>query len=243
MVAVPTKSPVVAAAFAGQFAAGRSESIGMGVGVTGEPPVLFRGTEVTVPIELTTTSDKPLGAVRFKLLSNERPRPKKPMVRLVPNQFLTGGETKINLRIIVPLDQVDPIIDAVIVGELVSNPFAPSARASVYSKPIRFRAETAVAVAPAAESLSLKIGEEAMVTGKLTRRAGFAQPVRVTLTGLPKGYAGAPIVVPADQDTFSIAVSMPKDAKPTEIKAQLMVQTESGAVLMPNKAVTLKVVQ
>jgi len=242
-VAVPTNSPVLTSQCGEQFAVGKSPAVTASLHVVGQAPVLFRGTEVTIPVHITSHDDKPLGAVRFKLLSSERARPKKPLVQLVPNQFLTDGQTKMDLRIVVPLDQVDPIIDGIIVGELVSNPFAASARASVYSAPIRFRAETAVAVAPEPASLSLKIGGEPSVTGKLTRRPGFAAPVRVSMAGLPKGYAATPVIVPADQDAFSISITLPKDAKPMAINAQLVVQTESGEALLPNQAVSLKTVK
>ncbi len=242
-VAVPTNSPVLAAACSEQFAVGRSEAVAVSVGVLGQAPVLFRGPEVKVPVQVTATDNQPIGAIRFKLLSSERPRPKKPQVRLVPNQFLTSEATTIDLRVVVPLDQIDPIIDGIIVGELVSNPFAASVRASSYSTPIRFRAETAVALAPERASLSLKIDGDSSVTGKLTRRPGFAAPVRVSLTGLPKGYAAAPVTVPAGQDVFSISIALPKDAKPMAINAQLAVQTEAGKALMPNQPVSLKTVK
>ncbi len=240
-VTVPTTTPVMVASFAGTFASGSSEPVDATINVAGVPPILFRGTEAQLPLQITSLSETPVGAVRFKLLSGERVRPNKPLVRVVPNQFLTAGQSTSDLRMTVPLDQIDRVIDFVVVGELVENPFSPVARATIYSAPIRMSVQTAVRIAPAATSLSLKIGTKPVVSGRVIRRFGFAEPIRLTLAGLPKGYAAAPVVVPANGSSFAIPVTLPKDAKPMDIKAQLVIQTASGATIANNQSIALKV--
>ena len=242
-VRVPAVTPVVSSAFTGVVAAGRAKPVDASINVAGIPPILFRGTEVRLPIHMTSLSQNDVGTVRFKLLSTERSRDKKPRVREVPNQFVNSEQSTSDLRMIVPTDVADPLIDFVVIGELVDNPFAPVAKAVVYSAPIRLMVQTGVRLVPNAQSLSLKIGTQPKVTGLVARRFGFDGPVRVSIAGLPKGYAATAVNVAGNQRAFEIPVTLPKAAKPGDLKVQLVTQSSTGAIMRPNQPVTIKVVK
>ena len=239
---VPTTAPVVAAEFDSLVAAEPKKPVDASINIAGVPPILFRGTQAILPIQMTALTPADMGTVRFRLMSTERPRNNKPLVRAVPNQFVTAPQSTADLKISVPFDQVDPFMDVVIVGELVQNPFAPVAKASVYSAPIRMMVQTGVRVAPAAGSLTLKAGGKPAVTGTVVRRFGFAEPVRLSIAGLPKGYSSPAVVVPENQRTFSIPVTLPKGAKPGGLKnVQLVAQSVAGTTIAANQPLALKV--
>jgi hypothetical protein len=79
----------------------------------------------------------------------------------------------------------------------------------------------------AANGLEAKagLGETGKLVGKLRRQPGFAQPVELTLDGLPKEYASPKATVAADQENFEFPVSFAYGAKPAELKdARLIAQ-------------------
>lgn len=242
VVRVPTATQVVVNDFTGSLTTATAPPADATINVAGVPPVLFRGLEARVPLQISNLSGKQPGTIRFRVLSTERPRDKKPRIRALPNQFVADGQSTIDLRLAVPLDQVDPIVDFVVVGELVENPFSPVPQATVYSAPLRLSVQNAVRVTATPASQNLTIGGKATVAGVVNRRLGFGDPVRVSLAGLPKGYSAKPVVVDSGKRRFSIAVNLPKGVKPGEIKPQLVVQSTSGAAILPNQAITLKVV-
>ena len=133
-------------------------------------------------------------------------------------------------------------MDVVVVGELVQNPFTPVAKASVYSAPIRMMVQTGVRIAPAAASLTLKTDGKPAITGTVVRRFGFAEPVRLSIVGLPKGYSAPATVVPLDQQAFSIPVTLPQGVKPGDLKnVQLVAQSIAGTTIAANQPLALKV--
>lgn len=62
------------------------------------------------------------------------------------------------------------------------------------------------------------LGDTGKLVGKIHRQPGFAQPVTVTLQGLPKEYAAPPVTVPADKEDFEFPVRFAYGSKPAELK-------------------------
>lgn len=243
-VQVPTTVPGVVARYKSLVAAGNAKAVDATINLAGVPPVLFRGARAKLPVHVTALTDRNVGVVRFKLLTTERVRDKKSLVRLLPNQFISAHQSTIDLTVDIPFDQVDPFIDGVIVGDMVDNPFSPVPKATIYSAPIRLMVRNGVRIAPTAASLSVRAGQQSALTGRVVRRFGFAEPIRLLITGLPKGYAATAVTVPADQPTFSIPVTPPKTAKPGELKnVQLAVQSERGTPIAANQPLAMKVVE
>ena len=243
-VQIPTTNPVLANENRSLIAAGTTQPVTAAINLAAAPPILYRGAEAQIPIQLTSVTAQTLGTVRFKLMSSERPRDKKPLIRLLPNQFVADGQTNLDLRVSIPFDQVDQLVDFVIVGEVVENPFSPIASSQLYSAPVSLLVRNAVQVAVATESLNLKLGDDTAITGTVTRQLDFDGTVRLTIVGLPKGFNATPVTVPSGETEFSIPLTIPKDAKPAAIpKVQLVVQSATGSTIHANIPLALKVVK
>ena len=237
---VPAVTAVVASRFSRLVPVSRIPAVAATINLADVPPILNRGLRAELPIRLTWFEIPDAGTVRFKLLTTEQPRDKKPSIRAVPNQFISAGETSIGLKIDVPLDQVEPVIDCVVVGELVDNPFSPVEHARVFSAPIRLHVQHAITV-KATNNLTAKVGSSPQMRGTMMRSYGFDEPVIVSLTGLPNGFKANPVTVPVDEVAFAIPITMPPGTKPTDIKAQLVIQSRTGATIRSSLPVALKI--
>jgi hypothetical protein len=61
-------------------------------------------------------------------------------------------------------------------------------------------------------------GETGKLTGTIKRAAGYTKPIKITLVGLPEGYAAPSVDVPAEQSNFELTVRFPAEAKPGELR-------------------------
>ncbi|MFK7820942.1 MAG: hypothetical protein AB8G99_19665 [Planctomycetaceae bacterium] len=240
---IPTENPVLTSESRSLIAAATSAPVTAAINIAGAPPVLYRGTTASIPIQVTSLTDDPTGTIRFKLMSTEKPRDKKPAIRLEPNQFVMGKQSAINLKLVVPFDQVDPTVDFVVVGEAVDNPFSAVPKAMLYSAPISLIVRNPVQVSVAAASLNVK-PEANTIKGTLKRQLDFDGVVKLTIAGLPKGYVAKPVVVPTDQIAFSIPLTVLKDAGVAAVpNVNLLVQSEAGSTIHANVPLALKVVK
>jgi hypothetical protein len=68
-------------------------------------------------------------------------------------------------------------------------------------------------------------GETGRLVGRVVRNGGYAQPVTVTLEGLPQGYPAPKTELPADQSDFTLPVSFPYGAKTGKLEGIKLVAT------------------
>lgn len=220
------------------------------------PPALLKGTEFSIPLSLRFTHDRLKAlAVRLTLVSTEAPRTRAdptdptqqrrlplPLVRSLPEQSLSGGETAGSLRVAVPLDVAEANLDCVVRAEFVAHLYSEKVEAVAYTEPFRLKVEPALTVALASNSLSLKGKSETKLSGTLKRSPGFAEPVDVLLVNLPAGYAAPKVTLAPEQEQFELVVTAPYVAAAADIpNVQLRVTTAAGAPLQADVAVATKV--
>ena len=80
-------------------------------------------------------------------------------------------------------------------------------------------------------------GETGRFTGKVLRRGGYAQPVKVTLEGLPQGYPAPEVVLAAEATEFALPVNFPYGAKEGKLQGVKLVAVSQPD---PQNAATLR---
>jgi hypothetical protein len=220
------------------------------------PPVWFRGADVEIPVTLQVqNAELAQHPVRLTLLTTETPRtqtdpadPAKqrkipiPLLRSLPEQTLSAGESTARLRIAVPLEVVEGQIDAVVRADFLPHPFSDKALATVYSHPFRLPVQNAVSVQPTAGNLALTGNAQTKFTGTVKRTARFTAPVEVSLINLPAGYTALKATVAPDQEQFEIVVIAPAVTAAADLpNLQLRVATPSGSLLQRDTPVPTKV--
>ena len=220
------------------------------------PAALFKGTEFSVPLSLKlSNAHLATQAVRLTMLTTEAARTKVdptdptqqrrlplPVVRSLPEQSLSAGETTGSLRIAVPLDVAEGTLDCVVRAEFVPHLFSDKLVATAYSEPFRLKVETAATGALAANTLALTGKAETKLAGTLKRAAGFAEPVEVLLVNLPAGYSAPKITVKADQELFEFVVTAPEVTAAADIpNVQFRVTSVGGSALQADVPVATKV--
>jgi hypothetical protein len=220
------------------------------------PPVWFRGADIEIPLTLKVQNpDLARDPARLTLLTTESPRtqadpadPAKqrqiaiPMLRSLPEQTLSPGETAAALRVAVPLEAVEGQIDCVVRADFLPNAFSDKVLASAYSLPFRLPVQNAIAVQVAANNLALTGNAPTKFTGSVKRTARFEGPVEVSLVNLPADYSAPKATVAPDQEQFEITVTAPAVAAAADLpNIQLRVTTPSGSLLQRDTPVPTKV--
>ncbi|MGE5191986.1 MAG: LamG-like jellyroll fold domain-containing protein [Deltaproteobacteria bacterium] len=220
------------------------------------PPAWFRGADLEIPLTLKLeNAELAKYPVRLMLLTTEAPRtqpdpadPAKqrkipiPLLRSLPEQVLSGGESTARLRIAVPLDVVEGQIDAAIRADFLPHAFSDKTLATVYSSPFRLPVQNAAAVQLAAGNLVLTGNAQTKFAGTLKRTPRFARPVEVSLIGLPAGYAAPKVTIAPDQEQFEIVVSAPAVTAAADLPSvQFRVATPTGSLLQRDTPVPTKV--
>ena len=216
------------------------------------PPALFKGVTAEIPVTVTRADKNSSSPIRLTLLSTESPRrvaprnPKnrtmKPLVRALPAQSIPAGTSAGVLRVAVPSDVAEREIEFVIRADMVPHPYAPQSQTAVYSRPFRLPVRTAAQIALKPQSLKLTAGGTGHVRGTIKRTPGFSGSVVLALAGLPKGVTARPVVIPGNQQTFDIPVTIPKTLKPAAWPKVVMRMTVSGGkLILPARPVPLHV--
>jgi hypothetical protein len=229
---------------------------GTSVEVNPVPTVVFKGTEISLPVLLKRTDPKLAGqAARLTLRTTEAARtrtdnsnpaaPKQvpvPLVRSLPEQALAAGVTSGSIRVVLPLEIEEASIDAMIRVDFVPQPFSDRVVARLDSAPIRLAVQNAVTLQPAANALALAGKTETKLTGTAKRTAGFAQPVEIALVNLPGGYSAPKVTLAADQETFEIVVTAPEIAAAADLpNVALRVTATDGSPLLKDLPIVTKV--
>ena len=194
--------------------------------------------EESLPVKLLLDSTEP---VRRRDPNNPAPG-NFPLVAAAPQMIMPDQPELATVKIVVPLESVEPVIDFVVKVEATPHVYSDRVLASAFSQP--FRAEIKNAVAPKVDDATLAVVGEAdhKITGLLQRTPGFTGPAEVTLTGLPAGYTVQPVTVAGDQDKFEFVVKAPKVAADTPVANVKLRVTSSGSLLIAEMPVNVKVV-
>jgi len=222
----------------------------------GLPPVWFRGTTAEIPLTLKIQNPElAKQAVRLTLLTTEAPRTEidptdparqrritLPLLRSLPEQIWSPGETAGTLRVAVPMEIAEAQIDCVVRADFVPHAFSDKVLASVTSTPFRVHAQNGASVELAAKSLILTGNAQTKFTGTVKRTSGFAQAVEVALVNLPAGYSAPKVTVPPEQEQFEIVVTAPAVTAAADLpNVQFRVTTPGGGPLQKDVGIATKV--
>jgi hypothetical protein len=169
------------------------------------------------------------GAVRLSLITTQQ-MPKKTIKE--NNQDKQVDDVERTLRLegapVIAADQSEALVDLLVPGDLAEMTYGLVLRgellggdgkqvlAATYSPAFVARPTRPIAVAlhgASAIDARAGLGETGKLSGTITRTAGFHQPVRVTLEGLPAGIPAPFQDVPADQSEFELMVRLPHGLK------------------------------
>ncbi len=206
---------------------------------------------VTDSIGLQLTGEIPeRHVVRFTLLTDEPARPNdpanpaagnKPVIRLAQDALLASGSSDAVVPLEVPADLAIAELGAVIKAEVVPHAWSNRVVAVGYSAPFQLSVKEAVAMAASPSAIKLKPGEND-VPIVIERTAGFTQPVRVELRGLPGGVSAAAAEIAADASQATVKVTVPAGVSAGPLNdVELVVLSTNGAILKSVKPFALEV--
>ena len=237
--------------FTDTMAIGTSTPAGLSVEILQLPTVLFRGVTSELGFVVKRHAGHPVATlpVRVALDSTEPIRKRDPnnpaagifpVVAIAPRMILPIEPEQSSVKLSVPLEVTEPVIDFVIKVEATSHAYSDRVLSTAYSQP--FHAEIKNGVTPKLDDATLAFAGELdhKIKGVLQRTAGFTGIVEVTLVGLPEGYSVQPGSVAADQDAFEIVVRGPKVAAETPIANVKLRVTSAASLLIPESPVNLK---
>lgn len=214
---------------------------------TTEPPTAFQGEKLPLAVAVKRGDGVP-GDVRLKLFSSQ-PMPRKKVkqdnrevevddtdraLRLEGAPLLKADVKETTVPLLVPGDLPLQTWNYVVLAELLS----PDGKTVITTTSTPVRALTPVAPfaleltsPPQAEGRAGQ-GEHGKFTGKLTRHAGFQQPVVISLAGLPAEVKKVPqVTVVADQNEFTLPLTFEFGSKPGDYKNVLLTATVVGSSL------------
>ena len=244
---------VIAPTFVDTMAIGTTPSSGLSIELQQLPAVLYRGIPLEIPLIVKRQAGHPSATVPVKLsLDSTEPVRKRdnnnpaagnfPTVAASPKMIGPGEPEPSSIKLIVPLEVAEPVIDFVVKVEATPHAYSDRVLATAYSQP--FRAEIKTAVTPKVDDPTLAIVAESdhQLTGQLQRLAGFTGGIEATLVGLPVEYIVQPANVPGDQDKFAIVIKAPKVAAETPLANVKLRITSVGNLLVAEMPVNVKVV-
>jgi len=213
------------------------------------PTAALKGVIETIGLQLT--GDIPeQHVVRFTLLTDEPARPNdpnnpaagnKPAVRLAQDATLAAGSSDAVIPLEVPADLAITQLGAVIKAEVVPHAWSNHVVAVGYSSPFQLPVHDAVTKAGSSSEVKLKAGEN-QVPITIERAAGFAQPVRVELRGLPSGVSSPAAEIAPDASQATLKVTVPAEASAGPLKdVELAILSTTGAILKSVKPFSLDV--
>lgn len=243
---------VVAPTFVDTMAVGTIASSGLSIEIQQLPSVLYRGASPEIPLVIKRSVGHGAASMPVKLtLESTEPVRKRdnnnpaagnfPVVATSPKMLQPGDPEQTSVKLIVPLEVTEAVIDFVIKAEATPHAYSERVVATAYSQP--FRAEIKNAVAPKLDDPSLTVVAESdhKVIGRLQRTAGFNGPVEATLVGLPAEYMIQASSVAGDQEQFEIVVKAPKVAAAAAVPNVKLRVTSGGSLLATETPVNLKV--
>jgi hypothetical protein len=195
--------------------------------------MLLQGVTTPATAQLTRAAGLP-GTVRLRLVTTQPPVKKtikennqdkqvddpSRQLRLVSDVVLPPDAATASAALHVPADLPTGAWDVALAAELLS-PDGKTVVATAYAPVRRLTVQPPLALeltsANTAEGKA-GLGTSGQFAGKITRAAGYQQPVVVTLKGLPAGYTAPLVEVPADQGEFALPLQFPFASPPGELK-------------------------
>ena len=162
-----------------------------------------------------------------------------------------ADQNEVAANILVPADLPGIEYDLAIQAELLAAD-NKTVVASAVATARRMRAVTPIALELASQTpvrLGRDLDPPGKLVGKINRFAGFAQPINLTLTGLPKGMASPALAVPGDKSDFEFPITFPYATPAGDLANVKLVATSQLDAKNPNTigasgelAVAIKVV-
>ncbi len=207
------------------------------------------GAKLALPVKIVRTPQG-AGPVRLSLIHSQAAPPKrevkkpaKPNAKAKPAKVVNDADRLLRLdgmpviaadknegavSILAPVDLPQEIYDIAIRAELLSVD-QKTVLATVFTPVLHLSAtggfHLQLTSSPKVEAAA-GVGPVGKYRGKIVRQAGFDAPIRVTLTGLPKGTTVPEITVPADKSDFEFPVQFKYGTKPGELRGvQLVAST------------------
>lgn len=226
--------------------------------VPGENDQLYLGGKLAARVQFTRAAGSK-EKVKLKLLTSQ-PVPQKTlqaapnapqrvvddvdrMLRLEGEPTFGPDQTDVKVNILVPSDLPKQPWDLVLVADVLS----PDGKMTLNSlaSPVR----TLSPVAPFTLALTGEnraegkagVGQPGKIAGKIERSPGYAQPVLVTLDGLPKGYVAPQILVAGDKSEFELPLSFASSVKAGELKGAKLVAFTAPVVVKSVKSNAIEV--
>jgi hypothetical protein len=219
--------------------------------IPGDDDRLYLGGKLPARVHFTR-AEGAKGKVRLKLLTSQ-PTPKKTIkennqdkvvddidraLRLEGDPTFGPDKMDVTANILVPSDLPRQPWDLVLVAELLSAD--GKSVVSSLAAPVRTLSPIApISLALTSENKAEGVagkGSAGKLVGKITRSPGYAQPVVVTLDGLPKGIAAPKALVAPDKSEFELPLTFPYNTKPGDLKNAKLVAVSSPVVVTSVKS-------
>ncbi len=223
-----------------------------GVAVTSDAPLALAWDPFSSDVQLAVGAPLPVklrvdraagavGPVRLSLLTTQVPPRKKVKennqereiddvertLRFEAAPTIAADASEADANVLVPADLPRIAYDLAIQGELLSAD-GKNVLATAVTPARRMTATTPLSIELATKDpveARAGLGETGKLAGKIRRAPGFALPVTVGLSGLPKGSVLPKVEVAPDQSDFELPVSLRFGAPVGELKGVKLVAT------------------
>lgn len=243
----------VSPAFAEALALGTTTTPGLAIETIAPPAVLFRGVTADIPVSVKRVAESEAARrpVRLALTSSETVRQRIPnnpgagtfpIASLLATDLLPPGAEQSVVKILVPIESVDPAIEMVLRAESINHSYSERVLAAEFSAPFRVQVQNAVAPKVDDPTLAIVSGADHQLTGQLQRTAGFTGPVEVTVVGLPGDYQVTPATVAGDQQAFAVVIKGPAVTQETPLANVRLRVTSQGSPLLAEQPLNVKAV-
>lgn len=212
------------------------------------PATVFVGDKLPLGLSLSRTAGT-MGDIRLRLLTTQA-TPKKKIKENNQDKEVDDIDRTLRLAEGMPAfkpEMTDAAATLLVPGDLAQQPWSVVVVAELLSadgKNVVASANTVARMINPSAPFTLELtstpqaegkaglGEPGKFTGKLTRAAGFTQPVTISLAGLPPEVKMIPqAVVPPDQAEFTLPLTFEYGSKAGEYKGIRLSASVSGATV------------
>ncbi len=189
----------------------------------GGEPLLALGTQYSAHLKAVRPKGSN-GLIRLSLVTSQitprtpPPQPKDDIARTIRFEgmpSIAANQSSTNATLLIPGDLPQIPYDVAIRGDLLASD-GTSVIATTFAPVRRLQAAQPFAVEVVSkETVKARSGggSTGLIKGKLVRNGGFAQPVHLTLTGLPGDLPSPSLTVAGDHTEFAFPISFPYESK------------------------------
>lgn len=229
------------------FAVAGEAPLGVALKTAVEAPKAFQGARYPVPLTISRREGV-TGDIRLRLVTTQPPLKKKVkeknqdkevddtdrMLRLVDGMTIKPDQSEFTAMLHVPADLPLEPWSTVLVAELLS-PDGKNVVGTTSTSTLTITPEPAFKLeltgSPQAEGRA-GVGPAGQFTGKITRSAGFNQPVVVTLQGFPPPVKKIPqVTIAADQTDFTLPLTFEYGSREGDYKKVKLLASVEGSAL------------